>query len=31
MLEWDAANLKVKNFPAAQQLLHKEYRKGWVL
>jgi hypothetical protein len=30
-LEWDAANLKVKNSPEAQQLIHKEYRKGWVL
>ena len=30
-LEWDAENLKVKNSPAAQQLIHKEYRKGWVL
>jgi predicted dehydrogenase len=30
-LEWDAANLKVKNSPEAQQLVHKEYRKGWML
>jgi predicted dehydrogenase len=30
-LEWDAANLKVKNSTAAQQLIHKEYRKGWTL
>jgi predicted dehydrogenase len=30
-LEWDAANLKVKNSPEAQQLIHKEYRKGWTL
>jgi predicted dehydrogenase len=30
-LEWDAENLKVKNSPEAQQLIHKEYRKGWVL
>src|SRR5262245_31343424 len=30
-IEWDAENLKVKNSPAAQQLIHKEYRKGWVL
>lgn len=30
-LEWDAANLKVTNSPAAQQLIHKEYRKGWTL
>jgi predicted dehydrogenase len=30
-LDWDAEKLKVKNAPAAQQLVHKEYRKGWVL
>lgn len=30
-IEWDAASLKVKNSPAAQQLIHKEYRKGWTL
>jgi len=30
-LEWDADNLKVKNSEKAQQLIHKEYRKGWVL
>ena len=30
-LEWDAANLKVKYSPEAQQLIHKEYRKGWTL
>ena len=30
-LEWDAENLKVKNSPEAQQLIHKEYRKGWTL
>ena len=30
-LEWDAANLKVTNSPEAQQLIHKEYRKGWTL
>jgi predicted dehydrogenase len=30
-LEWDAANLKVTNSPAAHNLIHKEYRKGWVL
>lgn len=30
-IEWDAATLKVKNSPAAQQLIHKEYRKGWTL
>ncbi len=30
-LEWDADNLKVKNSEQAQQLIHKEYRKDWVL
>ena len=30
-VEWDAANLKVTNSPEAQQLVHKEYRKGWTL
>jgi hypothetical protein len=30
-LEWDAAKLQVKNSPEAQQLIHKEYRKGWTL
>ena len=30
-IEWDAENLKVKNSPAAQQLIHKEYRQGWTL
>jgi predicted dehydrogenase len=30
-LEWDSANLKLKNSPEAQQLIHKEYRKGWTL
>lgn len=30
-LLWDSANLKVTNEPAAQQLVHKEYRKGWTL
>ena len=28
---WDAKNLKVTNSERAQQLLHKEYRKGWEL
>jgi predicted dehydrogenase len=28
---WDSANLKVKNSPAAQELIHKEYRQGWTL
>ena len=30
-IEWDAKNLKVKNDSGAQQLIHKEYRKGWTL
>ena len=30
-IEWDAANLQVKNDAGAQQLIHKEYRKGWTL
>lgn len=30
-IEWDAANLKVTNNPAAQQYIHKEYRRGWTL
>ena len=30
-IEWDAADLKVTNAPEAQQLIHKEYRKGWTL
>ena len=27
--EWDAANLKTKGAPEAQQFVSKEYRKGW--
>jgi predicted dehydrogenase len=30
-IEWDAANLKVTNALAAQEFIHKEYRKGWTL
>ena len=30
-IEWDAENLKVKNDEGAQELIHKEYRKGWTL
>ncbi len=30
-IDWDAKNFKAKNAPAAQKLLHKEYRKGWSL
>jgi predicted dehydrogenase len=29
--EWDAANLKAKNCPEADQYLRNEYRKGWSL
>jgi hypothetical protein len=28
-LEWDAANLKATNCPAADKYIRKEYRKGW--
>ena len=30
-LEWDAKNLRVTNSPRAQQMIHKEYRNGWIL
>jgi hypothetical protein len=30
-IDWDAKNLKVTNSAVAQQLIHKEYRNGWVL
>ncbi|MFN0055587.1 MAG: Gfo/Idh/MocA family protein [Planctomycetales bacterium] len=30
-LEWDSANLKVKNAPEVNQYVHTEYRKGWEL
>lgn len=30
-LEWDSANLKVKNVPDVNQFVHTEYRKGWSL
>jgi hypothetical protein len=30
-LEWDSANLKVKNAPELDQHVHVEYRKGWRL
>jgi len=30
-LEYDAENLKVKNYPEADQYIRKTYRKGWVL
>jgi hypothetical protein len=28
-LEWDAANMKFPNHPAAEQYLRREYREGW--
>jgi len=30
-LEWDSANLKVKNAPEVNQYVHTEYRTGWTL
>ena len=30
-LDWDAASLKAKNCPEAEQFLKREYRKGWTL
>lgn len=30
-LEWDSAQLKVKNVPEVNQFVHTEYRKGWTL
>jgi predicted dehydrogenase len=30
-LEWDSANLKVKNAPELDAFVHAEYRKGWTL
>ena len=30
-LEWDAPSLRITNSTAAQQLIHKDYRKGWTL
>ena len=30
-IEWDAANLKLKNDAGAQLLIHIKYRKGWTL
>ncbi len=28
-IEWDAANMKVTNYPEANRFLQTEYRKGW--
>lgn len=30
-IEWDAAHMRAKNCPAAEQFLHREYRQGWQL
>jgi hypothetical protein len=30
-LEYDAANMKITNIPAANSLFHYEYRTGWTL
>jgi predicted dehydrogenase len=30
-LEWDTENLKIKNAPDLNHLVHIEYRKGWML
>jgi len=30
-LEWDAENLKVTNFPEANQYIRRAYREGWTL
>jgi hypothetical protein len=30
-LEWDSANLRVKNAPELNHYVHAEYRKGWSL
>lgn len=30
-LQWDAPSLSITNSAAAQQLIHKDYRKGWSL
>jgi hypothetical protein len=30
-LNWDSANMRVTNHPAANALLHYQYRSGWSL
>jgi predicted dehydrogenase len=30
-IEWDGPNMKAKNCPEADALIHREYRKGWSL
>ncbi len=29
LLEWDSKNMKIPNFPEAENLLSREYRDGW--
>jgi hypothetical protein len=30
-IDWDAANLKARNLPAADAIIHESCRKGWEL
>ena len=30
-IEWDGPNMKITNVPEANELLRREYRKGWEL
>jgi hypothetical protein len=30
-LEWDAANMRITNFEAANQFVKREYRTGWTM
>jgi len=30
-IEWDGPNMKARNCPEADALIHREYRKGWTL
>jgi len=30
-IEWDSADLRVTNVPAANEFLRRDYRKGWTL
>jgi hypothetical protein len=29
LLKWDTVNLKIPNYPEAEQLLRRSYREGW--
>jgi hypothetical protein len=29
LLEWNPVNLKIPNYPAAEQYLSRNYREGW--